>query len=92
MMTAEKLIKIMCDAIDEARANINGNPEDEIVDNFERKRERESAQAEIIGAITAYREEALHFNDLLALCQSYDRKVTPRGLLQLVGYNGPRGI
>ena len=92
MMTAEKLIAVMCDAVDEARANINGKPEGEIVDNFERKRERESAQAEIIGAITAYREESLHFNDLLALCQSYDRNVTPSGLLELVGYNGPRGL
>ena len=53
--------------------------------NYTARRNRENAQAEIIGAIMEYREERLSFDDLFMFLQSFDKEVTVDGVKDILG-------
>lgn len=74
-----KYAEEICKAIDEMRADLwdTNNLEEYPVDNHSKRLNKETARAEIWGAIMEYRSGELEFDDLLSFLQSFDRKVTP---------------
>lgn len=88
-MQATELKSLLTNAIDTARQDVWCTAAlvstREPTDNFEYVHARQSARAEIWDAIIKYREEAITFDTLLMFLQTFDRHVTPAGLITLLG-------
>lgn len=54
-------------------------------DNYNRKRQLEMDQAEIVQAEIDYRNEEVTFSELFMFCQSFDPEVTVDGVIQSLG-------
>ena len=82
------LHKLLSDAIDEARSDIWETDDvlslNEPTDNHGRVAARQSAQAEIWGAIMDYREERIDFDELLMSLQAFDPEATPQGVSKIL--------
>ena len=93
-MQTNQLKSLLTNAIDTARSDLWETnaiiSSREPTDRFKMVHDRQSARAEIWDAIIKYREEVLNFDELLMFLQSFDRKVTPAGLIDLLGdkYHG----
>ena len=88
-----RYIQDICDSIDDVRRHL-WDEEDAacpvLIDNHGALMARQTAQAEVIGAIMDYRNERMGFSELLMSLQAFDPKVTPEGLIKLLGrsYHG----
>ena len=84
----ENYIKDVCAGIDAVRADLWGTslePARQPSDNHSAIAARQSARAEIWGAILDYREERIGFSELLMSLQSFDPAVTPNHVFKLLG-------
>lgn len=94
-MNVQQYVKEICAGIDAARANLWGTGVTRTgirpaTDNFQRIHDRQSKRAELWAGIIAYREEEIDFAELLMFLQSFDSKVTPDDVYELLGdkYHG----
>lgn len=78
-----ELMQALREGIDEARADLweTGSP---YPDNHTRLAARQSARAEIWGAVMDFREERIDFDELLMSLQSFDPKVTPYDVARIL--------
>ena len=93
-MNIRQYIEEICQEIDAVRADLWETAGLANVrmptDNHSRIANRQSARAEIWGAVMDYREERMSFSELLMSLQAFDPSVTPDHVFRLLGrhYHG----
>ena len=83
----DRYIKDVCNGIDAVRADLWETaitPPREPEDNHSTIAGRQSARAEVWGAVLDYREERIGFSELLMSLQAFDPRVTPEDVMKLV--------
>ena len=82
-----RYIKDICDSIDAVRNDLWAEEREynQPVDNHTRLLNRQTAQTECLQAILDYREERISFSELVMGLQSFDPKITPPDIIELLG-------